>query len=66
MKPKKKRRRQNDRSISVSGKFYRRVTEGAPRLKSDKRIRPGWLSGRLNLAINRALDDAERTQVTSA
>jgi len=57
-------RRGSYRGVSMTAEFYRRVVEGAPRLRTG-RIRPGWLSSRLSLAINRALDEAERNQVTS-
>jgi hypothetical protein len=58
-------KKQRDGDISVSAEFYKRITEDAPRLKSNGHIRPGWLRSRLNLAINRAHDEAERNLVTS-
>ena len=55
-------------AISVSRAFYARITKAAPRPKrrSKRRLRPGWLPPRLDSAINRALDEAERNQLTSS
>jgi hypothetical protein len=59
----KKKRLRSKRQISVSARYYQRITHQAPR---DLRghIASGWLSGHFDAAINHALDAAERN-VTS-